>query len=95
VRLNDAFGRLAIVPVMIAAVILGISAYLTGHVVLAYHLQLQHVAGAHELTVVCAAITGVCPGLVWLKAASTPVFMGDAGSLAIGAALGTVAVVVL
>src|SRR5262249_40916325 len=97
VRLIDARGRLAIAGVMIAAVVLGVIAYLTGHVVFAHHhLQLQHVAGTRELTVVCAAVTGVCPGLVWLKAASTAVpMLGDAGSLAIGAALGTIAVAVL
>lgn len=95
VRLIDTGGRVAIVALMITAVVLGMIAYLTGRVVLAYHLQLPYVAGTRELTIVCAAITGVCPGLVWLKAASTPVLMGDAGSLAIGAALGTVAVAVL
>jgi len=63
--------------------------------VFAHHLQVQYVAGTGELAVLCAAVIGVCLGLVWCKAVSSSVFIGDAGSLALGAALGTTAVIIL
>jgi len=85
VKLVDKGDRSVIVAIMIAALILGTIAYLIGPVV----------AGARELTVVCAAVVGVSLGLAWLKTASTPVFVGDTGSLALGAALGTIALAIL
>jgi len=79
---------------MIAAVVAGMIAYLTGNAVFANHLHLQYAAGTRELAVLCAAVVGVCLGLVWFKATSAPVFIGDAGTLALGAALGTTALAI-
>src|SRR5215813_8169546 len=93
-KLIDSGNRSAIVRVTIVAAVLGMIAYLSANVVFARHLQVQYVAGVGELAVLCAAVVGVCLGLVWCKAVSSPV-IGDAGSLALGAALGTTAVIIL
>jgi phospho-N-acetylmuramoyl-pentapeptide-transferase len=93
VKLIDSGDRSAIVTVMIAAVVLGMVTYLSGGAVFANDLQVQYVVG--ELAVLCATMVGICLGLVWFKAASAPVFIGDTGSLALGAALGTIVVAIL
>jgi phospho-N-acetylmuramoyl-pentapeptide-transferase len=95
VKLTDSGDRSAIVAVMIAAVVLGMVTYLSGNAVFANRLQIQYVVGTRELAVLCAAMVGICLGLVWFKAASAPVFIGDTGSLALGAALGTIVVAIL
>ena len=93
VNLTDGLDGLAIVPAMIAAGVFGLIAYLVGNLVFANYLQLNHVAGAGELAVFCAAMVGSALGFLWFNAPPAMVFMGDTGSLSIGAALGVVAVI--
>src|SRR5437870_3943933 len=84
---------LVIVPSMIAAGCFAFIAYLAGNAVFANYLQIHHVSGAGELTVFCGAMVGASLGFLWFNAPPAMVFMGDTGSLAIGAALGTISVV--
>jgi phospho-N-acetylmuramoyl-pentapeptide-transferase len=93
VNLTDGLDGLAIVPVMIAVACFGLIAYLVGNVIFSNYLQLQHVAGAGELLVFCGALVGASLGFLWFNAPPAMVFMGDTGSLSVGAALGSVAVV--
>jgi phospho-N-acetylmuramoyl-pentapeptide-transferase len=93
VNLTDGLDGLAIVPAMIAAASFGLIAYLTGNLVFANYLQIHHVPGTGELTVFCGALVGAGLGFLWFNAPPAMVFMGDTGSLAIGAALGTIAVI--
>src|SRR5208282_3017775 len=90
---TDGLDGLAIVPSMIAAACFALIAYLAGNAIFANYLQIHHVAGAGELTVFCGALVGAGLGFLWFNAPPAMVFMGDTGSLAIGAALGTVSVV--
>jgi phospho-N-acetylmuramoyl-pentapeptide-transferase len=92
VNLTDGLDGLAIVPVMIAAGVFTLIAYLVGNRIFADYLQLNPVAGAGELAVFCAALVGAGLGFLWFNAPPAAVFMGDIGSLAIGGALGAVAV---
>jgi phospho-N-acetylmuramoyl-pentapeptide-transferase len=92
VNLTDGLDGLAIVPVMIAAAVFALIAYLTGNAVFANYLQLHFVSGAGELAVLCAALIGAGMGFLWFNAPPAMVFMGDTGSLALGGALGSVAV---
>ena len=93
VNLTDGLDGLAIVPAMIAAASFGLIAYLTGNLVFANYLQIHHVPGAGELTVFCGALVGAGLGFLWFNAPPAMVFMGDTGSLAMGAAIGTIAVI--
>jgi len=93
VNLTDGLDGLAIVPAMIAAGCFGFIAYVVGNVIFANYLQLHHVPGAGELTVFCGAMIGGGLGFLWFNAPPASVFMGDTGSLSIGAALGTISVV--
>ena len=93
VNLTDGLDGLAIVPVMIAALVFAVISYLVGNFVFANYLQIHHVAGAGELTVFCGALVGACLGFLWFNAPPAQVFMGDTGSLSLGAALGTIAVI--
>jgi phospho-N-acetylmuramoyl-pentapeptide-transferase len=93
VNLTDGLDGLAIVPVMIAAGVFGIIAYLTGNAVFAGYLQEHYIAGGGELAIFCAAIIGAGLGFLWFNAPPAMIFMGDTGSLAMGGALGSVAVV--
>src|ERR1700735_153782 len=93
VNLTDGLDGLAIVPSMIAAASFGLIAYLTGNLVFANYLQIHHVPGTGELAVFCGALVGAGLGFLWFNAPPAMVFMGDTGSLAIGAALGTIAVI--
>jgi len=93
VNLTDGLDGLAIVPSMIAAASFGLIAYLAGNVVLANYLQIHHVPGAGELAVFCGALVGASLGFLWFNAPPAMVFMGDTGSLSIGAALGCIAVI--
>ncbi len=92
VNLTDGLDGLAIGPVMIAAGTFALIAYLTGHLKFADYLQIPYVAGVGELTVFCAAIVAAGLGFLWFNAYPAEMFMGDVGSLALGAALGIVAV---
>jgi phospho-N-acetylmuramoyl-pentapeptide-transferase len=93
VNLTDGLDGLAIVPSMIAASCFGLIAYLAGNLVFSNYLQIHHVPGAGELAVFCAAMVGASLGFLWFNAPPAMVFMGDTGSLSIGAALGAISVV--
>jgi len=93
VNLTDGLDGLAIVPSMIAAGCFAFIAYLVGNSAFSSYLQIQHVVGAGELTVFCGAMVGASLGFLWFNAPPAMVFMGDTGSLSIGAALGTISVV--
>ena len=92
VNLTDGLDGLAIVPVMIAALAFALIAYLVGNVKFSDYLQLHYVAGTGELSVFLAALLGAGLGFLWYNAPPAMVFMGDTGSLALGGALGAVAV---
>ncbi len=92
VNLTDGLDGLATVPVMIAAGVFALIAYLVGNAVFANYLQVHHVAGAGELAVFCGALIGAGLGFLWFNAPPAMVFMGDTGSLAMGGALGAVSV---
>ncbi len=94
VNLTDGLDGLAIVPVIIAALAFALIAYLVGNVKFADYLQLHYVAGTGELAVFLAALVGAGLGFLWYNAPPAMVFMGDTGSLALGGALGAVAVAV-
>jgi phospho-N-acetylmuramoyl-pentapeptide-transferase len=93
VNLTDGLDGLAIVPSMIAAGCFAFIAYLAGNAIFANYLQIHHITGAGELTVFCGAMVGASLGFLWFNAPPAMVFMGDTGSLSIGAALGTISVV--
>jgi phospho-N-acetylmuramoyl-pentapeptide-transferase len=93
VNLTDGLDGLAIGPVMIAAGSFALIAYLIGNRVFADYLQINYVPGAGELAVFCGALVGAGLGFLWYNAPPAMVFMGDTGSLAMGGALGVVAVI--
>jgi phospho-N-acetylmuramoyl-pentapeptide-transferase len=92
VNLTDGLDGLAIVPVMIAASVFALIAYLVGNRIFADYLQLHYVPGTGELAVFCAALVGAALGFLWFNAPPAAVFMGDTGSLSLGGALGGLAV---
>jgi len=92
VNLTDGLDGLATVPTIIVASVFALIAYLVGNRVFADYLQLNHIPNVGELAVFCAAIIGSGLGFLWFNAPPAAVFMGDTGSLALGGALGTVAV---
>ncbi|HZV99040.1 MAG TPA: phospho-N-acetylmuramoyl-pentapeptide-transferase, partial [Methylophilaceae bacterium] len=94
VNLTDGLDGLAILPTVMVGSALAIFAYVAGHAYFSSYLGVPYVPGAGELAVFCAAIAGAGLGFLWFNAYPAEVFMGDVGALALGAALGTVAVVV-
>jgi phospho-N-acetylmuramoyl-pentapeptide-transferase len=92
VNLTDGLDGLAIVPTIIVAGVFALIAYLVGNRIFADYLQLHPVPGAGELAVFCSALIGAGLGFLWFNAPPAAVFMGDTGSLALGGALGAVAV---
>lgn len=94
VNLTDGLDGLAIMPTVLVAGALGVFAYVTGNAVFAKYLLIPYIPGAGELTVFCAALVGAGLAFLWFNAYPAQVFMGDVGALALGGALGTVAVVV-
>ena len=94
VNLTDGLDGLAIMPVVMVSAALGIFAYVTGNAVFAKYLLLPHIPGAGELLVFCAALSGAGLAFLWFNAYPAQVFMGDVGALALGGALGTIAVIV-
>lgn len=92
VNLTDGLDGLAIVPVMIAAAVFAVIVFVVGNRVMADYLQVHGVPGAGELVVICAALIGASLGFLWFNAPPAAVFMGDTGSLALGGALGAIAV---
>jgi phospho-N-acetylmuramoyl-pentapeptide-transferase len=93
VNLTDGLDGLAIGPMLIAAGFYTVVAYLAGNVNFSRYLQIVYVEGAGELTVFCAAMMGAGLGFLWYNTYPASVFMGDVGSLSLGGALGTVAVI--
>ena len=94
VNLTDGLDGLAIMPTVMVAGALAVFAYLSGHIRFADYLHIPYIAGSGELIVFCGAIVGAGLGFLWFNTSPAQVFMGDVGALALGAALGTVAVVV-
>ena len=94
VNFTDGLDGLAIVPVMIAAGTFGVIAYLSGNAKFAAYLQIHHVPGTGELAVICGALIGAGLGFLWFNAPPAMIFMGDTGSLALGGALGAIAVAI-
>jgi phospho-N-acetylmuramoyl-pentapeptide-transferase len=94
VNLTDGLDGLAILPTVLVAGALIVFAYVTGNVKFSHYLALPYVPGAGEMSVFCAAIVGAGLGFLWFNTYPAQVFMGDIGALALGAALGIVAVVI-
>ena len=94
VNLTDGLDGLAIMPTVMVGSALGIFAYVAGHSVFSKYLGLPYIPGAGELLVFCGALAGAGLGFLWFNAYPAEVFMGDVGALALGGALGTVAVIV-
>lgn len=94
VNLTDGLDGLAIMPTVLIAAALGIFAYVAGNAVFSKYLLLPFIPGAGELTVFCAALVGAGLAFLWFNAYPATVFMGDVGALALGGALGAVAIVV-
>lgn len=94
VNLTDGLDGLAAGPMIVSASVYLIFSYLAGHVVLADYLQIPYVSGGGELAVFCGAMVGSCLGFLWFNAYPAQVFMGDVGSLALGGALGAVAIII-
>ncbi len=93
VNITDGLDGLAIVPVMIAAGVFALIAYLVGNSVFSNYLQLHYIPGSGELTIFCGALVGGGLGFLWFNAPPARVFMGDTGSLSLGGALGAVSVI--
>ncbi|MFM2345951.1 MAG: hypothetical protein RL654_704 [Pseudomonadota bacterium] len=94
VNLTDGLDGLAIMPVVLVGASLGLFAYATGNAVYSKYLFLPHIPGAGELAIFCAAMAGAGLAFLWFNAHPAQVFMGDVGALALGGALGTIAVIV-
>lgn len=94
VNLTDGLDGLAILPTVMVSGALAIFAYVAGHAVFSKYLGVPYIPGAGELAVFCLAISGAGLAFLWFNAYPAEVFMGDVGALALGAALGTVAVIV-
>lgn len=94
VNLTDGLDGLAIMPVAMVGAVLGIFAYIAGHVGFSHYLFLPYVPGAGELMIFCAAMGGAALAFLWFNCYPAQVFMGDVGALALGGALGTIAVIV-
>jgi phospho-N-acetylmuramoyl-pentapeptide-transferase len=93
VNLTDGLDGLAISPLIVAFGNYLIFAYLAGHVKIATYLQIPYVSGSGEVSVICGAVVGAGLGFLWYNAYPAEVFMGDVGSLSLGAVLGTVALI--
>jgi phospho-N-acetylmuramoyl-pentapeptide-transferase len=94
VNLTDGLDGLAIMPTVMIGGALGIFAYVSGNAIFARYLQFPLIPGAGELAVICGALAGAGLGFLWFNAYPAEVFMGDVGALSLGAALGTMAVIV-
>jgi phospho-N-acetylmuramoyl-pentapeptide-transferase len=94
VNLTDGLDGLAIMPAVFVAAALGIFAYVSGHSVFSEYLSVPYIPGAGELTIFCGALAGAGLGFLWFNTYPAQVFMGDIGALAMGAALGLIAVIV-
>src|SRR6266850_830828 len=95
VNLTDGLDGLAIMPAALVTAALGIFAYASGNAVFAHYLQIPEIRGAGELLIFCASLAGAGLGFLWFNSYPAQVFMGDVRALAIGAAIGVLAVIVL
>lgn len=93
VNLTDGLDGLASVPVILAAGSFGLISYLVGNAIFSGYLQIHHVPNSGELAVLCGALVGACLGFLWYNTPPAQVFMGDTGSLSLGGAIGTMAVI--
>lgn len=93
VNLTDGLDGLAIMPTVLVGAALGIFAYVVGRVDFSSYLLFPHIPGAGELTIICAAIAGAGLAFLWFNAYPAQVFMGDVGALALGGALGVIAII--
>ena len=94
VNLTDGLDGLAAGPTVVTAAVYLVFSYLAGHVVLAEYLQIPYVAGSGELAIFCGTIVGACLGFLWFNAYPAQMFMGDVGALALGGALGAIAIII-
>lgn len=94
VNLTDGLDGLAIMPIVLVGGALGIFAYVTGHIKFAEYLSVPYIPGVEEVAIFCGAIVGAGLGFLWFNTYPAQVFMGDVGSLGLGAALGVIAVLV-
>jgi len=94
VNLTDGLDGLAIMPAALVTAALGIFAYVSGNAVFAHYLQIPDIRGAGELLIFCSALAGAGLGFLWFNSYPAQVFMGDVGALAIGGAIGVLAVIV-
>ena len=94
VNLTDGLDGLAIMPSVMVGAALGVFAYVSGNADFVQYLRFPHIPGAGELLIFCAALAGAGLGFLWFNTYPAQVFMGDVGALALGAALGTIAVIV-
>jgi phospho-N-acetylmuramoyl-pentapeptide-transferase len=94
VNLTDGLDGLAIMPAALVTAALGIFAYVSGNAVFAHYLQIPEIRGAGELLIFCSALAGAGLGFLWFNSYPAQVFMGDVGALAIGGAIGVLAVIV-
>jgi phospho-N-acetylmuramoyl-pentapeptide-transferase len=94
VNLTDGLDGLAAGPTVVTSAVYLVFSYLAGHVVLAEYLQIPYVAGSGELAIFCGTIFGACLGFLWFNAYPAQMFMGDVGSLALGGALGSTAIII-
>lgn len=93
-NLTDGLDGLAAGPTVVSSAVYLMFSYLAGHVVMANYLQIPYVAGSGELAIFCGTIFGACLGFLWFNAYPAQMFMGDVGSLALGGALGTIAIII-
>ncbi|MBT8329794.1 MAG: phospho-N-acetylmuramoyl-pentapeptide-transferase [Desulfofustis sp.] len=94
VNLTDGLDGLATGPTVVSAAVYLVFSYIAGNVIISDYLQVSYVAGSGELSVFCGAMVGGCLGFLWFNAYPAQVFMGDVGSLSLGGALGTIAVII-
>ena len=94
VNLTDGLDGLAIVPVMIVAISFAFISYLSGNIIFSNYLQIAYIENSGELSVFCGAVIGSALGFLWFNAPPAKVFMGDTGSLAMGSAIGSLALIV-
>ena len=94
VNLTDGLDGLAIVPIMIVAMTFAFIAYVSGNIVFSDYLLINYIPGTGELSILCGALIGSALGFLWFNAPPAKVFMGDTGSLALGACIGSIAIMV-
>lgn len=94
VNLTDGLDGLAIMPIILISIALGIFAYIGSNIHFANYLILPYISGIEEVAIICAAIVGAGLGFLWFNAYPAQIFMGDVGSLALGATLGVIAIIV-